>query len=157
MKDIFYEPGGLVKYPGSLNPHFEIDHFISLRDNAAQKSPDYLPEEIQNAFNEGAACLSIGCNNAGATMFRLCVDLATRPLLPDPPPGDATKPQPNSRTRRDLGLRLTWLFDNNILPATLRELAKCTVRMPTTARTLGILARRTPRICSISPRHFLSA
>jgi len=68
--------------------------------------------------------LTIGCNNAAATMFRLCVDLATRPLLPDP--ADATKAQPpNNRTRRDLGLRLTWMFDNNILPSALRELAKC--------------------------------
>ena len=124
MQDEFYKPGGLIKYPDALNPHFAIDHYISLRDNTAQKPPEYLPEEIENAFKEGAACLSIGCNNAGATMFRLCVDLATRPLLPDLS-GDVTKPQPNNRARRDLGLRLTWLFDNNILPATLRELAKC--------------------------------
>ncbi|MGC2411606.1 MAG: DUF4145 domain-containing protein, partial [Stellaceae bacterium] len=67
--------------------------------------------------------MSIGCNNAAATMFRLCVDLATRPLLPDA--ADPTNPQPNRRTRRDLGLRLTWMFDNNTLPATLRELASC--------------------------------
>jgi hypothetical protein len=114
---------GLVLYTDALNPYFEIDHYISQRDQAPQKSPEHLPEEIKKAFDEGAACLSIGCNNACATMFRLCVDLATRPLLPDP--GDATKPQPNSKTRRDLGLRLTWLFDNAILPPTLRELAKC--------------------------------
>lgn len=88
---------------------FEINRFISVRDNTAQKPPEHLPEEIENAFNEGAACLTIGCNNAAATIFRLCVDLATRSLLPEP--ADLTKAQPNSRTRRDLGLRLTWLFD----------------------------------------------
>ena len=30
-----------------------------------------------------------------------------------------------SRERRDLGLRLQWLFDNGSLPENLRELAKC--------------------------------
>jgi hypothetical protein len=42
----------------------------------------HLPANIENAFSEGAGCLSIECFNAAATMFRLCVDLATRPLLP---------------------------------------------------------------------------
>lgn len=122
-EEICRPANGLVLHRGGLNQHFDIDHYISQRDEAPQKSPEHLPEEIKKAFDEGAACLSIGCNNACATMFRLCVDLATRPLLPDP--GDATKPQPNSKTRRDLGLRLAWLFDNAILPSTLRELAKC--------------------------------
>ena len=57
-------------------------------------------------------------------MFRLCVDLATRPLLPDPKDAGATL-QPNSKTRRDLGLRLRWLFDNGLLPTGLSQLAKC--------------------------------
>lgn len=123
MEKICRPDDGLVSYTDALNPYFDIDHYISLRDEASQKSPEHVPQEIEKAFNEGAACLSIRCNNAGATMFRLCVDLATRPLLPDP--GDATKPQANSKTRRDLGLRLTWLFENAILPPALRELAKC--------------------------------
>jgi Domain of unknown function (DUF4145) len=55
-------------------------------------------------------------------MCRLCVDLATRPLLPAPE--DSTL-QPNSKTRRDLGLRLAWLFHNGLLPTSLQELAKC--------------------------------
>lgn len=54
-------------------------------------------------------------------MFRLCIDLVTKPLLPD----DTNGAQPNSKTRRDLGLRLQWLFDNGRLPSSLRELAKC--------------------------------
>jgi|ERR1700727_2702241 hypothetical protein len=56
-------------------------------------------------------------------MFRLCTDLATRPLLPDRL--DTGSEQPNSKTRRDLGLRLAWLFDKQLLPLNLRELAKC--------------------------------
>ncbi len=54
------------------------------------------------------------------TMFRMCVDLATRPKLPE---GEVDGL--NAKIRRDLGLRLPWLFDNNLLPEGLRELSKC--------------------------------
>ena len=114
---------GLVNYTHALNPFFNVERFISLRDNNKKQPPEHLPQDIHNAFTEGAACLSIGCYNAAATMFRLCVDLVTRPLLPDP--ADTTKPQPNSKQRRDLGLRLGWMFENGILPRALRELSKC--------------------------------
>ena len=53
-------------------------------------------------------------------MFRLCIDLATRRLLPAE---DA--PEPNNRIRRNLGLRLPWLFDRRLLPEELRELSTC--------------------------------
>jgi len=124
MQDVFYKPNGVVKFPDALNPYFRIDRYISLRDNTTQKPPEHLPSEIETAFKEGAASLSIGGNNAAATTFRLCVDLTTRPLLPAQ--DDSTGPQPpNSKTRRDLGLRLAWLFDNGTLPSDLRELARC--------------------------------
>jgi Domain of unknown function (DUF4145) len=55
-------------------------------------------------------------------MFRLCLDLATQPLLPEP---DTTSPQPNAKQRRDLGLRVSWLLDNGMPPEALRELATC--------------------------------
>ena len=122
-KDTFVRPDGLVNFAGTLNGYFKVNRFISIRDNAPTKPPEHLPEDIQEAFTEGAACLSIGCNNAAATMFRLCVDLVTRPLLPDPE--EKSKSQPSSKQRRDLGLRLPWLFDNEILPSDLRELASC--------------------------------
>jgi hypothetical protein len=123
VTETFYKENGLVMFKGGLNEYFDIEGFINLRDNTAQKPPEHLPKDIENIFNEGAACLVIRCNNAAATMFRLCVDLTTRPLLPDPE--DSTTPQPNSRQRRDLGLRLAWLFENGQLPLDLRELAKC--------------------------------
>jgi Domain of unknown function (DUF4145) len=106
-----------------LDPFFEVHRFVSLRDNTSKKAPEYVPEQIADAFDEGAACLEIECYNAAACMFRLCVDLATKPLLP--PSVDQSNPLPNEKQRRDLGLRLHWLFDKGLLAEDLRELAKC--------------------------------
>jgi len=122
LKDAVLKPGTIVKYPNSLNDIFKVERFISLRDVNIKKPPEHVTGDLKNAFVEGGACLSIECPNAAATMFRLCIDLLTRPLLPDP--GDSAQPQPNAKQRRDLGLRLPWLFDNGILPEGLRELAK---------------------------------
>jgi Domain of unknown function (DUF4145) len=91
--DPFYKPNGLVDYEAGLNGFFKVDRYISLRDNVSHQPPDHLPDHIADAFKEGAACYSIACYNAAATMFRLCIDLATRPFLPDR--ADASKPQPN--------------------------------------------------------------
>ena len=121
--DYFYKQDGLVKHEGALNQFFEINGYINLSNHARQHPPEHVPENVANAFNEGAACLSISCYNAAATMFRLCVDIATRPLLPGCDVAD--EPQPNTRQRRDLGLRLAWLFENELLPRALKELAKC--------------------------------
>lgn len=103
----------LVEYKNSLNEYFEIDRYISLRDHAQHQPPEFLDDNLSDAFKEGAACFSIACYNAAATMFRLCVDLVTRPLLPDP--SDTTVNQSNEKTRRDLGLRLPWMFDNKLI------------------------------------------
>ena len=53
-------------------------------------------------------------------MFRLCIDIVTREMLPEE---DAEGL--NARVRRNLGLRLPWLFDHDILPENLRELSTC--------------------------------
>jgi|SRR5271167_1275298 len=122
-RQTFGSANALVTYQASLNPAFEIARTISLRDNVTIKPPEYLPDDIVAAFNEGAACFSIDCHNAAAAMFRLCLDLATRPMLPDP--SDTAKPQANARQRRDLGLRLRWLFENGLLPREIEHLAEC--------------------------------
>lgn len=93
---------------------------ITLKDRADVKPPDHVPEEIENIFNEGATCLKVDCWNAAGTMFRLCIDLVTRQLLPE----DETEGL-NQRVRRSLGLRLPWLFDNQRLPESLRDLSTC--------------------------------
>ena len=112
--------GALLKVEASLNPFMTVERYVSLRDEAAQTPPDHVPPNIQAAFNEAATCLAVECWNAAGAMFRMCVDLATRSMLP----GDETAGL-NAKTRRDLGLRLPWLFDNGILPADLSELSKC--------------------------------
>lgn len=103
----------------AVNRIMDVESYISLKDNAAEQPPEHLPTGIEAAFREGAACMAIGCFNAAGTMFRLCIDLATRDMLPEGDDG------PNNKIRRNLGLRLPWLFDNAILPEALRELSHC--------------------------------
>lgn len=114
------EENGLLKVTASLNNFFRIESYISLRDYVKNKPPEFLPENIRNAFNEGATCVAVHCWNAASAMFRKCVDLATRPLLPMEEVEGLSKKQ-----RRDLGLRLQWLFDNQKLAQDLRELSHC--------------------------------
>jgi hypothetical protein len=116
-------PDAIMGVKEALNTVFDVKRHISLQDNDGIAPPGHLPKEIDDAFREGAACYAIGCFNAAGTMFRLCLDHASRPLLPDP--NDSSTPQPNDRQRRELGRRLEWLFNNGGLPVALKELAKC--------------------------------
>jgi len=104
----------------SLNNYFFVTRFLSLRDQSATAPPQYVPKTIADIFNEGATCLTVECWNAAGAMFRACVDLATRPILPS---GEVTGL--NHKTRRDLGLRLNWLFEKGILPSDLRDISTC--------------------------------
>jgi hypothetical protein len=79
-----------------------------------------VPDQVATAFHEGAVSVAVGNWNAAGTMFRLAIDLTTRSMLP---PEDV--PSLNKKVRRDLGLRLPWLFDNGLLPSDLRELSTC--------------------------------
>ncbi len=109
-----------LKITNSLNGYFSVRGFISLKDFGTTKPPDYVPERIASVFTEGATCLTVECWNAAGSMFRACVDLATRPLLP----AEET-PGLNHRIRQNLGLRLPWLFENGRLPNDLREISSC--------------------------------
>jgi hypothetical protein len=111
---------GLVKLKGSVNRLMRIEGLISKKDEATVRPPEHLPVQIEEAFREGATCLAVGCYNAAGTMFRLCVDLATRTLLPEHEIAGL-----NPKVRRDLGLRLPWLFTNDLLPAVLHDLSSC--------------------------------
>jgi len=102
----------------ALNQYVQVDSFISIKDQATVAPPEHVPLDIANVFREAATCLRVECWNAAGTMFRLCVDLATRPMLPEKDVEGL-----NAKTKRDLGLRLPWLFANNKLAASLRELS----------------------------------
>jgi hypothetical protein len=97
----------------------QVHGFINIKDQATVAPPEHVPPDIANVFREAATCLRVECWNAAGTMFRLCVDLATRPMLPNEDVEGL-----NAKTKRDLGLRLPWLFANNKLPASLRDLSK---------------------------------
>ena len=107
----------LLDYESSANDLVDVYSYVSLKDAVGVEPPEHLPKDIKAAFEEGAKCLAVGCSNAAATMFRLCIDLGTRSLLP---PADQP---PNAHVRRTLGLRLPWLFDNGLLPEASRELS----------------------------------
>ncbi len=97
-----------------------IQGFVSEKDAAAVAPPEHVPDAIKDAFSEGAKCLAIGCPNAAATMFRLCIDLATKQMLPLEDLDGL-----NPGIRRTLGLRLQWLFDTGRLPEAIRDLSSC--------------------------------
>ncbi|MGO4728093.1 MULTISPECIES: DUF4145 domain-containing protein [unclassified Inquilinus] len=104
----------------AINQVFEVEGVISIKDRVRFAPPDHVTPDIGKAFTEGATCLAVECWNAAAAMFRVCLDNATRDLLPtEDPPGM------NRKARYDLGWRLPWLFDNGMLPADLRGLASC--------------------------------
>jgi hypothetical protein len=111
---------GLTKVNGAVNPFVRIEGFISLKDRVGAAPPEHVPDHIAQIFREGATCFAVGCNNAAAAMFRLCVDLVTKTFLPAVDADGL-----NNRIRRNLGLRLPWLFEQGLLPGALRELSGC--------------------------------
>lgn len=112
---------GLLSHKGSISNFVKTLGYVNQKDRKSNPPPEHLPVAIDAAFKEGATCMQVQCYNAGGTMFRLCVDLATQELLPL-----ETEPNaPKGKQRRDLGLRLQWLFDHNKLPSDLHDLAQC--------------------------------
>lgn len=111
---------GVLKIEGALNRYLKVERYVSIKDEAVVAPPEYIPKDIEAVFKEGATCLAVGCFNAAGTMFRLCVDLATRSILPKEDANGL-----NSKVRRDLGLRLPWLFANKLLPEALNALSSC--------------------------------
>ncbi len=102
-----------------LNDLMEVRGFISLKDRVAFQPPEHIPDQIAAIYREGATCTSVECFNAAATMFRLCLDLATKPLLPDP--ADPAVPQPTKYQRWNLKPRIEWLLEQRLLPGELAE------------------------------------
>lgn len=107
-------------YEGPVTDFLRVEGFVTIKDLATTAPPEHCPPEVTAAFHEGATCMTVECWNAACTMFRLCVDLATRPMIEKI--DDETL---NTKTRRDLGLRLPWLFDHGHLSEDLRDLSTC--------------------------------
>ena len=91
----------VIKKAGMIDNHITVLGYSTSADYIYKRPPEFLPPDIEAAFIEGAKCMSIGCYNAAATMFRLCLDFATKSLLPE---GEAIGL--NNSTRRSLGLRM---------------------------------------------------
>lgn len=111
---------GLTSIPGTLNRFLNVVGYVSTKDAYSIQPPEHLPPDVLAAFKEGAKCLAIGCYNAAGTMFRLCIDLGTRKMLPE----DDTDGL-NNKIRRNLGFRMPWLFKTGRLPEALCELSTC--------------------------------
>lgn len=120
LRDYILRNKGPSKFIGAITKFLNIAGYISLKDEISSEPPDHLPQDIHAIFIEASRCNSIGCFNAAGTMYRLCLDLATKSLLPEQDENGL-----NRRTRRDLGLRLPWLFENGRLPIALQELSSC--------------------------------
>lgn len=114
-------PGSISNVTGVLGPKLIVAGFTTIKDIQTRVPPDHLPDAIQACFAEGAACFAIECFNASAAMFRLCLDLATKSLLP----GEEGDSAPNRAQRTRLYDRIDYLLNQNILPAGLRDLAEC--------------------------------
>ncbi len=114
-----FEDEHLMGLVGNIKEYVSIIGPVTPADLSFELPPEHLPQDIELAFIEGSKCLSINCFNASATMYRLCLDFATKDLLP--PLGE----EPGTKIRRSLGLRMGWLFDNGLLPEALRDLAEC--------------------------------
>lgn len=117
--------GSLTSVKGAVNGFMHVNGFISIKDVASVVPPQYLPTGIEAVFREGATCLAVGCYNAAGTMFRLCVDLATKGKLPAKQANQPEPPGLNADVRGKLAFRLRWLFDHRHLPEDLRDLSTC--------------------------------
>lgn len=102
---------------GAIDPFFSINRVVSVY-GAIAAIPDFIDPPVAAVLKEGNTCYSVQCFNAAGAMYRLALDLATKPLIPDDEP-------PATKIQRSLGLRLQWLFDNGRLPVELKTLAEC--------------------------------
>lgn len=121
LKHKFDDAGSITAMKGDLAPTFRLKRFLDVSDlKGAVTCPDSVPADIKDAFDEGAKCFSISCYNAAAAMFRLALDLASKPLLPSS--DHPTHPQPTKQQRNFLKHRLDWLLEQGIIPASLADL-----------------------------------
>lgn len=83
-------------------------------------APEHIPNEVETIFLEATKCFSLGCYNAAGAMFRLSLDITTKHLL-----YINQHLNPSSNDNRSIHNRLTWIFNNNVLPKGLEDLSRC--------------------------------
>lgn len=120
---------GIAASMGNFVPHTvngNLDHLVDIiggldsSDFSPADVPEYMSPTVRNAYVEAVSNIRMGCPNAAAAMFRLALDLATKEKVQAIPAAD---PQPNSDEKRVLAKRVDWLFEQKLLPATLKPLA----------------------------------
>lgn len=104
----------------SMSKCLRVSGYISLKDRSREDPPEHIPDTVKAAYIEADACLSTDCWNASAAMFRTCIDLATKSLLPE-----GNDDGLNHQKRNRLHDRLEWLFSTNRLSSSLKPLAAC--------------------------------
>ncbi|WP_100657327.1 DUF4145 domain-containing protein [Alteromonas flava] len=97
----------------SLNDVLDITGYVSMKDMCGIECPLYTPQNLEDIFNEATACYAISCYNASVAMFRLCLDLDTKPIAEA------------NNIKGTLNRRLIELFKQKHLPAELEELSHC--------------------------------
>ncbi|WP_172842422.1 hypothetical protein [Bradyrhizobium erythrophlei] len=55
-----------IEFKDSLNNHFGVDGFVNLTDRARVPAPEFTKEEVGAAFDEAAACMSVGWRRSDA-------------------------------------------------------------------------------------------
>jgi hypothetical protein len=111
----------LSSLKGSVSGFINLDRPVTIRDNEPTSPPEMVPDDVAGVFREGAASYSGSCYNAAGAMFRLCLDMVTKSLLP----GADELPAPNQKQRKVLYDRLAWLFEVGRLPRDLQAIADC--------------------------------
>ncbi|HAV5431180.1 TPA: DUF4145 domain-containing protein [Acinetobacter baumannii] len=109
----------LTEQERDLRMFFSEFRFIPVIPNKAL-APEHLPSDLEKIFNEASKCLGIGCFNASAAMFRLCLDIVTKELVEL---NDHFGP--SREDKKTIHNRLNWIFKNRILNTGLEELSRC--------------------------------
>src|SRR5262245_28556376 len=61
--EIVHKLRGLVALKKAVNNLMNNEGYINIKDMAAKTAPESLPDEIRDAFKEGATCISVECWN----------------------------------------------------------------------------------------------
>jgi hypothetical protein len=122
MRGKYEASNSISALKGDIYGVFIFERFINISDVNAKPSPEYLPHHIEERFKEGTRCLAFGAYNAAASMFRLCLDMATKDLVTEARFAEELEMPTKKQTNR-LADRLDWLFDNGLIAPDLRDLA----------------------------------